>query len=918
MAQLRFAWIATTLIAMGVLMGGCALFDGFWGGPSERESALALNDDGPLWPLMGKGKVKKVASACGRDLSPQEAKQQAQQMLQKAGGAKQLKALLEGKGKKLKLDKALGCKIKGKQKQNANTAMAFEVGIEQETAGVEEIGTLVEIPAGDDASLYINEVYEESESWASIKHIDAEGERLMQIETIVPEDYDLVSDEDLGVGEAPWFLPDETGNGELITEILEGLAEAGSEGFVFNLSAMFAELSGVDPAYRAFALEASDPELDWGKADAIIDEENEELVLLVPAVGTVTPGEALWGGRALNFFDDGNALVVRAPVRKVTRPATNTQRWAVERNVTTQKPVIRKTSRTRHIPEPFEFCPYQYYGRTSHAKKALCNTWEQKQKPKVNKVKFDSSKRSIAKSQQNVSQTLKLPSGVFGVSGKSKNLILVGFKELTPERIEKIYKADGLSSSVPTNDPVIQSYIKRQECDMSGENTAPETGEELLSTACTILGFFPVLQVGSAVCGLLATVSSYWQSLQMFEKAKLETALAKLSLASEGLSEAEVIDLVRNYSDNPNLPADERDAFRNFVNALGESINKDNSAIGATPHEIIGTAVFAMHQVFNSDKQTTTPDEKLGLSEFFQKMNSMLGPNFLIMLYYTFEATTKINWSVDNTSWEKRIPFKDRQTLKDFYSGLANMTFVNAEPLLAYITHLAAVSNKMNEAGQEVSQEVKEGLARAGFLNELAVEAAKLQISQLNLFYTIEGNGPVETVDFYFTTDELMPQTQVAVSHVYGLVEPHLAGADVATIFEKIKKVDNAIKESSIKFASETSGTLLNSTFITTIIIDNANSQEIDNLCERVKQQNFISSVVVVNGEVAQEGKCHSSRIQDEQARRLCDVTPNICRKIVGFDDNSTVGGQSSSQSQVPEILGLPPEFCGNVCFVEQ
>ena len=158
MAQLRLALTALVLIAMSALVGGCALFDSFWSGiPSQQGVSYASNDDGPLWPLASKDKVKKAAKACGRDLTPQEAKQLAQKALQKAGGAQQLKALLEGKGKKLKLDKALGCKVLGKKKKQTNPAFALDVGIEQGT-GEEEVGALIEIPAGDNAALYISEV----------------------------------------------------------------------------------------------------------------------------------------------------------------------------------------------------------------------------------------------------------------------------------------------------------------------------------------------------------------------------------------------------------------------------------------------------------------------------------------------------------------------------------------------------------------------------------------------------------------------------------------------------------------------------------------------------------------------------------------------------------------------------------------
>jgi hypothetical protein len=127
------------------------------------------------------------------------------------------------------------------------------------------------------------------------------------------------------------------------------------------------EGSGTESAgLRALSAE----ELDWSRAEVLLldgdlsEGEEVEALLVIPAVGDGTGGQALWG-RTRAAIDPGQATYARVTVKKTAQGSYQ---------VTTQNV---QTTPGRELDPAFRYCPYQYYGQMSSFRRALCqNYWE--------------------------------------------------------------------------------------------------------------------------------------------------------------------------------------------------------------------------------------------------------------------------------------------------------------------------------------------------------------------------------------------------------------------------------------------------------------------------------------------------------------------------------------------------------------
>ncbi len=900
------------LLALGAL-AGCAQFSGWF--RDAPEGVAASFEGSYAWEMLGVERGKQP-QACGAALGAQAAKAKAQELLSRMREAQQLQALLGARGKPLKLGKAAACRVKRDQPKRGRGVALQDGG----PTGEEEIGTLVEIPAGSDAALYLAEVYDEGESWASIKEVDPEGERLVQIETLVPEDYDLEPEGELSVGEVPWFLPGETGSGELIAEVLEGLAEAGPEGWVFRPAA----LAEADPAYLAFAQEASDPELDWSQADAIVDEESEELVLFVPSAGAVAAGEALWGSR-LSFLDDGHSLAVRAPVRRVTRPATNTQRWTVQRNTTTQRPTIRSTIRTRHLPQPFGLCPYQHYGRLSRAKKALCNTWEQRHQPKVNRVKFKSAKKNVRETSQKTVQTLNANASVIGLSGKNANLVLAGFKDVSQERIDKFYQEAARAAASGANQtngllrfPFIADNDRLPDDRLSPpEDTISTAVNATCSFASDLIG--QITRVGEntidAICFILGEMNGWREVQSVQEQADLREGINRIASQAFGVEVFTLGDIEKRILgiENAGLSSDERQQVNSFLGQLEQLLQQQMGTESLEASKVLATALFGLRQAFRASH---TEADAIGNGQLFVKsMIDEMGPELFLMIHFMQQATSELTWNI-NADWERHIPVQDFATLGKFLDMLKSKDIINTDNAVKLITFVGVFSQLALENG--MTFEVKEALARAGFLAELAVEAQVAGYNTAQQFEVLTEIGG-ESVDFKFQSLKLRIEDKT--TFITGIVVPFLKdGVAVKGLIERIKKVDKALE-----------GSAGNAPQLIVVVVQQASEANVNELCADVRSgRTFAFVVVIVNGRVALNGTCHSidSSVNDkllgsgrdggDVAQGVCDLEVTLCG---GETDTSSSGGGGASAPPVIVSLPLPPEvLCpgGGACLTPE
>ncbi len=200
MNALRLAGFAGLLLVVGILTG-CALF--------SSNDEVVQNDlaemDNSTWLIAAQG--QGGPPNCVRDLAPGQAKKLAEKALKDKQEVQLLKQALERRGKKLVLSKAHGCKVKNKLGGQGLSAM--------QTTGDE--ATLIEVPAGSDAALYLleNEAAGEGDSWASLKGTDEGGQWLTHLEAGVTSDGSTAGDP---IG-ANLFLPDEMGAQEIADQV---------------------------------------------------------------------------------------------------------------------------------------------------------------------------------------------------------------------------------------------------------------------------------------------------------------------------------------------------------------------------------------------------------------------------------------------------------------------------------------------------------------------------------------------------------------------------------------------------------------------------------------------------------------------------------------------------------------------------
>jgi len=332
--RLKLSTVAGLLLAVGLLTGCALLMDE----PTEQAQELEESSDSK-WLIASQG--EEEPEACEEELSRNEARREAKEALKEEDEAQLLEQTLAALGKRLYVWRAKGCEVETEDGSGAEAQGLRALAEEEETI-------LVEVPAGRDAALYLVESGDEGNYWVSLKEEAEGGERLVHIEVGLDGDAQGLS----AHTEVSFFLPNDEvtqGIAKQVHELLEG---SGAEGA--GLRAMSAE------------------ELDWSRAEVILldgyveDGEEAEALLVVPYVGA--EGQSLWGSRRA-AIEVERALYARVKVR---REAAEGGRPSYR--VSGQAPVVRKGS---ELERAFRFCPYQYYGRLSPFRRALCQgSWQ--------------------------------------------------------------------------------------------------------------------------------------------------------------------------------------------------------------------------------------------------------------------------------------------------------------------------------------------------------------------------------------------------------------------------------------------------------------------------------------------------------------------------------------------------------------
>ncbi len=424
MKALHIGGFAGLLLVVGILTG-CSLF---LSSDEVVQKDLAVMDSS-TWLIAAQG--QGGPPNCVKDLPPSQAKKLAEKALKDKREIQLLKQALERRGKKLVLSKAHGCKVKGKARGQGLSA-------QQESPDL----TLIEVPAGSDAALYLleNEPAQESNSWAAMVGVDEGGQWLTQLEVGLEEEV-TSSEEPVGVD---LFLPDEIGTQEIASQVQPLLSTtAGSQG-------------------------VSAQELDWSQAQVVIlnaDLDEATALVVVPEVGATTGQALLPGGMS---FDLDRAVHTAVKVQRVSTGGTSGSKWQILPEPVPQLPVIKPVPKPTptppklpapkpappsppplppapvvikgiELPKPMlPYCPAPYMGPASAVSRLQCmdyderwyeKTWENQTRPSL----FN----GVAQASTQVTQALNKP-GIAFFPDPRMSVLLAGFQNVNLQTVQRL------------------------------------------------------------------------------------------------------------------------------------------------------------------------------------------------------------------------------------------------------------------------------------------------------------------------------------------------------------------------------------------------------------------------------------------------------------------------------------------------
>jgi hypothetical protein len=485
-----------------LLLTGCSLFLASNDLDPEAGVVEELASSSP-WLIAAQG--QGVPPTCARVLPPGQARKIVEKALREKSEVQALVRLLQGKGKRLSTLKARGCRVKKNTGGQGLAAM--------QTSGDE--ATLLEVPAGSDAALYLLENSQDGNYWASLKETADVGERLVHLEVGLAGDAEIQgSSGDLG--ELSFLLPDETGLQDISEQMRQLLTSSGTV---------------MDAGLQAMQADS----LDWAKAEVVVDEASTtlsadgepefEALVVVPA--EELGGQDLWN-RVSPPFDESPAVYAKVTLRKTVPSGSTKPRL----QVTAPPSQAKKGSELTF--EPFDLCPYQHYGRVTAFRKSLCYQWEQKVAPKVQQVTFHRGIKSLpAVHKQTTTATQNGGGRVIGIAGPKGNVIIAGMKNVDATKLQQIY----------------DKTVQGQSSEIEGQDVASTVLKEILKRA----------GVPAFILNLIFDAVDYWQSLGAARRSEIKNILLNLKIQVDHPDQF-MTEIQNRYNDTP--------AFRELVDKM--------------------------------------------------------------------------------------------------------------------------------------------------------------------------------------------------------------------------------------------------------------------------------------------------------------------------------------------------------------
>ncbi len=469
----RLGCFGGLLLLLGILTG-CSLFLPNDQTEDSSETSELVGTSTWLTAAQGQG----GPPACVKALPPGQAKKLAEKVLKDKPEIQLLKQALERRGKKLVLSKAHGCKVKGKASGQGLSA--------QQEAATE--ATLVEVPAGSDAALYLLENPDDGNEWASLKEVADVGERLVHLEVGLVDGSGVQGLQTAeAVGQMSLVLPDDVGTQEIASDLQQLFSSQATTG---------AGVSALQPET-----------LDWANAEVVLDQNSVvsysdgtqeiEAVVVIPEASST--GQVLWG-RTKPMIDGSRATFAKVTVKK-TPPTPEKPRPTLQ--VVSPPTQVKKGNELQF--DPFDLCPYQHYGRVSPFTKPLCYQWEQQAAPKIQQVTFDRGVKSLPTvHSQALQSTGKSRGGVMAIAGPEGNLIVAGMKNLDVANLIQLY----------------ERTVKGQGPQVEGQDVPTTLMKEILKK----------LGVPAFIISLIFEAYDYWQSLDNAKRDEIKNILLNLKI----------------------------------------------------------------------------------------------------------------------------------------------------------------------------------------------------------------------------------------------------------------------------------------------------------------------------------------------------------------------------------------------------
>jgi len=215
-------WAVGGILALSaVVLSGCALLF------PEEPSPISSEAEGLLepgqWLIAAQGEAEP--QVCREDLSRVEARNEAKVALKEEEEVQELKGVLTSLGKRLYVWRAQGCVAQAQDDGESTASQGLWALAEGEEV------SLVEIPAGRDAALYLAESgegeWQEGTFWVTLRGTAETGEeQWVHGELMPPEELGLTAqaEDELPMGWVSFLVPDEAERLELAAQLL-GLLE---------------------------------------------------------------------------------------------------------------------------------------------------------------------------------------------------------------------------------------------------------------------------------------------------------------------------------------------------------------------------------------------------------------------------------------------------------------------------------------------------------------------------------------------------------------------------------------------------------------------------------------------------------------------------------------------------------------------